>query len=294
WIHEYYLKASTGTKWKSRILFRELKNIWREKKALDILESGNYNVNDLFDEEPEFLKQMIPVGEGGFGPSESGWVCIKPLDQLPYVLSDRAVKKGWIPPVHVSALPQYIRRKIPKEFQYWKADTLKKALEMRDELVKAMKKGEIEVPEFQKKVIQKFTLAYQTWKKTFVIRFGPTDFQWNLYLDPGSGPLTFWRLKDNPIEQNLGHGYLKKEPWREAMTFEGDAQPGHPLNPKTKERKETPSKVKILDRGTVIVLEDGSDFKKYEFKGKQLQGLWIFKKENSVWGFKRSELPEVV
>jgi hypothetical protein len=72
----------------------------------------------------------------------------KPEDQMPYVLSERAVEKQWMPPYGISALPPEIREQIPREYQYWKVKNIRKAREIRDKLVEAIKNGEtkIEIP----------------------------------------------------------------------------------------------------------------------------------------------------
>lgn len=167
WVNEFFLKASTGTKWYSRIVFRELKNIWKEKgveeKSLDILNQTCYDItpvpgaaDELFDEFPSFeavrsclsyemVKRVIPVSEGGFGASESGWVAIKPVDMTPYVLSRSAVKKKWLPPTGQSSLPGFIRKKIPKQFRYWEASDRTNGLEIRERLFEAIGKKEIEI-----------------------------------------------------------------------------------------------------------------------------------------------------
>jgi hypothetical protein len=69
----------------------------------------------------------------------------KPEDQMPYVLSERAVEKQWIPPYGISALPPEIRKQIPREYQYWKVKDIRKAREIRDKLVEAIKNGEVKI-----------------------------------------------------------------------------------------------------------------------------------------------------
>ena len=64
----------------------------------------------------------------------------KPTDQMPYVLSQRAVNNGWIPPSKASCLPAKLRSQIPPEFQYWEAEDIRKT---RDLLVEAIKQGEV-------------------------------------------------------------------------------------------------------------------------------------------------------
>ncbi|GAH63037.1 unnamed protein product, partial [marine sediment metagenome] len=88
-----------GTKkWKGkrimwgRFVIRALPNVWRKKS----LETG----------EPEKTGKGYLVHMAWFP------------DEEPYCLSSRAVKKEWISPVGISALPEYIRKQVPEEFQY--------------------------------------------------------------------------------------------------------------------------------------------------------------------------------
>jgi hypothetical protein len=69
------------------------------------------------------------------------WIMFHALrSPTPYVLSNRAVTKQWVPPYNVSALPRNVRAKIPERFRYWtRADTTERR-EVRDDLVSELKK----------------------------------------------------------------------------------------------------------------------------------------------------------
>ena len=54
---------------------------------------------------------------------------------IPYVLSDEAVAKGWMPRHGVSDLSMDVRRRIPKKYRYWRVKDGGKARGLRDELV---------------------------------------------------------------------------------------------------------------------------------------------------------------
>ena len=82
---------------------------------------------------------------------ETMWLLIKPIDQTPYVLSDGAVKDGWIPPKGFSGLPKAIREKVPDEYHYWQPEDDSKRREMRNALVKAISVDEISLPGLEKK-----------------------------------------------------------------------------------------------------------------------------------------------
>jgi len=73
------------------------------------------------------------------GKEISGFLWIKAKDQTPYILSLRAVKKRFIPPVHASGLPVELKARIPRVFQYWNIESKAKRLKVRDSLVLALK-----------------------------------------------------------------------------------------------------------------------------------------------------------
>ena len=73
------------------------------------------------------------------------WLCWKPEDQMPYVLSRRAVQKNWLPPYGVSCLPPEIRQQIPKELQYWKVRDRQKAREVHKQLVELIHRGKLKI-----------------------------------------------------------------------------------------------------------------------------------------------------
>ncbi|MHA1615455.1 MAG: hypothetical protein ACTSYJ_11470, partial [Candidatus Thorarchaeota archaeon] len=77
------------------------------------------------------------------------WLCWKPEDQTPYVLTRRAIQKKWVPPSGVSCLPPEIRQQIPDEYQYWKFEDHSKRLEVRDKLVEALRTGTVKIKNFR-------------------------------------------------------------------------------------------------------------------------------------------------
>jgi len=122
-FNEYYVWGTE--KWKGkrimwgRFVIRALPNVWRKKS----LATG----------------EPVKTGKGYL--VHMGWF----PDEEPYTLSSRAIKKGWVPPVGISALPKYIRKQIPEEFQYWKKKTKEATRKMRDALFDAMKKEDVKI-----------------------------------------------------------------------------------------------------------------------------------------------------
>ena len=147
WAKEFFLWGHLN----GRFLFRELKNVWKyEKSMMDFEKFLKFilisNEEYLLDEDLEdIIKMQIPKGNEsspGFGNKITGWVFIKPLEQLPYVLSRRALNKKWVPPSGYSAMPQYIMEQIPDEYKFWKKAS---PLTIRNQLFDLIKKKEITI-----------------------------------------------------------------------------------------------------------------------------------------------------
>jgi len=69
------------------------------------------------------------------------WMMFRALrSPTPYVLSNRAVQKQWVPPYNVSAVPRSIRAKIPERFRYWTIKNTTERRAVRDALVAEIKR----------------------------------------------------------------------------------------------------------------------------------------------------------
>lgn len=77
--------------------------------------------------------------------NELGWIAIQPADKTPNVITIDAVKKQWIPPLGVSALPEAVRDQVPPELEFWNQTTIAKARKVRDTLVEKIAAGEVEI-----------------------------------------------------------------------------------------------------------------------------------------------------
>lgn len=80
------------------------------------------------------LEKELPPSEPEEGRQPFYWIFLKPTDETPYVLSQEAVEKRWLPPQGVSALPPEWREKIPRRLRYWEVSG-EEALERRRQLV---------------------------------------------------------------------------------------------------------------------------------------------------------------
>jgi len=156
WVHEYFPQSDRNKGgFRYRILFRQLRvEAIQGKSEEDIracaVEFLNESFDSVFSEDwdldlSERLKArdiVMPAAETTFR-QESAWLLIKPSDQTPYVLSDRAVKEKWIAPKGFSSLPKDLRTRIPVEFKYWMIDKEKDRVLMRDALFRVIDNGKV-------------------------------------------------------------------------------------------------------------------------------------------------------
>jgi len=168
WFHEYFPKSDRKDGgFRYRIFFRQLRvaDIQDAEKSLSPELIKDYIAHDPGVEREdwdlgywEFLKAkgdlpaeasaqagvVLPAAETAFR-EEAAWLLIKPIDQTPYVLSDRAVEEAWVPPHGFSALPKSVRSEVPPEYRYWQMENESERREMRDALVSAVKSAKSEV-----------------------------------------------------------------------------------------------------------------------------------------------------
>jgi hypothetical protein len=194
------------------------------------------------------------------------------------MLSKRPLKDAYMPPDSISALPKAIRDQVPKELRYWEAkkidekfEILKKLLDYKDKI---------------KTKLSSATFLYQRhfWRGPIVIRYGPSRQVFYLHING-----THFVLRDDiRVKDTVGTIEKLGDFWKR----EGPIPPGSPGNP----TKETPSYLENIDEGDVDILDDGIDFKKYNFHGKELKGLYVFKRDlqGDLWRVGKSELPRTV
>lgn len=232
---------------------------------------------------------------------------------LPGVLKRRAVETKSMPPVGLSAMPASLMQATPREFRFWQADSEKEAREVRDALVKERVFTESTVVldgggEFRlaaRKVLTfpydpddgeevakadtvPFTLSWQFFKGQTVVRAAPTRQVWHLVIgEPSGDRVTDYQLQRDPLAGDAAIAGLAVRAGADLLKHEGDTPPGTRvgglnLNPS----KNTPSTVRIEDRGKVDVLENTPVLKRLRFKGGKLRGLWTLVAEEagaSIW-----------
>ena len=307
WMHEYYFKSRKGRGGlRGRYLFRQLRteDIGKgfllkdfpgcsEKAPIKLEDlkaaSERYkipvgNIQEILYnhvEELESKKIVVPAAEQEF-KDEAAWFFIKAEDQTPYVLSNRAVDQKWIPPRNISALPEYIRKQIPAKFQYWKLEKDRDRIEIRDQLIKSMKDKDVNITiekniESLSQENAKFVLQCQTWHSKDKI--DDANKKYCLRIDTGKNMVMSWLTQFDLLETKDAVGHYEKVE-KATMQLEGNVASGT--------QGENLSNIKIVDSGDAIVLSDEPTFKRVEFKGGKLNGLWTINKHNDVWLIKRN------
>lgn len=204
----------------------------------------------------------------------------KPQDQMPYVLTKRAVEKEWMPPEGISALPPEIRKQIPKEYRYWKHKGTK-AREIRDELVEKIKKGEIKItiPKKWKGGKTKGVLQYVFWRGQIVVRKGPSHQLWILWIGDQA-----YGIDRDPLKEGGGVATELSIDKRWRDRHNEDVPPGTDLNP----TKATPAYIMKVVEDSLNLYQDDPMIKKFEW----LDRCWLLEKEDpngTTWILKEVE-----
>ena len=240
---EVFLK---GSKYKGRFIFRKLpkRAEWKEKA----------------------------------GKKPFVWFAWKPIDQTPYVLSSRAIRKEFVPPKGRSALPKEWEDKIPSVLRWWEKNWQgERALTTLKSIRQIFLKRNILTLEKLN-----FTLQRRWWKGQKVIRDVPVE---NWWLKFSNG--IYFEMDANPLSQKKGINAIKKTftDIKKSMDFEGEIPPGKPGNP----NKKIPAHIEILDKGKMETIATSERFNSFKFFGSKLKGFWIAKAANGAWVFETSQ-----
>ncbi len=206
----------------------------------------------------------------------------KPED-LPYVISQRAVTKEWMPPKGVSALPEYVRSQIPRNRQYWRA---KNAKAVRDGLANEIK---------TKKVPIKLEAGLQfavkrVWHKGPEVRRGlPVTRYWLIIHDGSKIHDAFDFGKDTDPLEEVGATARRRTDvdLKELIPTTGELAPKHSAS----RVKKIKTEFDTSDSGRVRILEDSPSRLMLHFNGKTLEGNYILVRSGEAWTFQQTELP---
>jgi len=252
---------------------------------------GRHIIRTLTHEE---FKEVLPPAEA---PEEEEirskhfFVMIQPEEQLPYVLSARAVETGYIPPYKYSALPEYIRKNIPEKYQYWKYKDKKKRIELRDYLVKNYEELHIDLKKLVKMEENEDFGIWRIWwkretkegKPVIVVRWGPSTQYYLMKV----GDKVFESLY-NPMETFTFLYPRRVKTDLMSIKSKTKLEPKTELNP----TKATACYIEPIILDKVQIFESSPEFIKFEYKNE----LYVVKKQpkEDFWLFEKSEKPKTV
>lgn len=322
YFHEYWMHCDAWEDGGTRLLFRELSSEiqsalpiakflqWVFDSPQPIDEYAIYYVEDQsilscsygevqlppnlqvdFDD----LIKVLPPSEEPNLRTPTMWMLIKPNDNIPYILTPRAVEKGRIPPYGVSALPRAIREQIPKELRYWlvKGDEAKK---VRDTLVARIKQQDLKIDwdifSQKRKEIEKavevertFVLNRRTWRGPIVVRVGYSAELYDLWISAGEGAMLF-TFSENPMEFWELSCTMRKFNDKKLMQLEGNIPPSTPLNP----NKKITAKVERIAAGKLLMYIDDPFLKKFKVQSSKWRGLYLLTQDEgtNIWHLQKT------
>lgn len=290
-FHEYFFK---GSGLNSRIIFRQL-NIKKselaicsgcgskdEEKILEIAWSGSNELLHLCENcFVEFLKAQGVFSSVQKAEKRVAWLAIRPEDQTPYSISDRAVSKSWMPQPGYSALPSEIRKQVPEKFQYW--NETEGAKEIRDELVKAIKNGEVDI-DFSAPYKGSTTLSKANAKFVFQKQAFGDESKSSIRIDVGNDFITVLDLSNNPLDNDVVDTTIWRDKHKDSMDVNGRTSKKHYIN----KAIASASAVEILDNGKATVVSETDELIEVIFKGNLLNGLYKIDKVEDNWQLSRA------
>lgn len=290
-FHEYFFK---GSGLNSRVIFRQL-NIKKsesticsgcgskdEEKILEIAWSGGNGLLHLCKNcFVEFLKEQGVFSSVQKAEKRVAWLAIRPDDQTPYAISDRAVSKSWMPQAGYSALPSEIRKQIPEKFQYW--NETEGAKETRDELVKGIKNGEVDI-DFSAPYKRSTTLSKANAKFVFQKQAFGDESKNSIRIDVGNDFVTVLDLSNNPLDNDVVDTTIWRDKHKDSMDVNGRTSKKHYIN----KAIALASDVEILDNGKATVVSETDELIEVILKGDVLNGLYKIEKAEDNWNFSRA------
>ena len=176
------------------------------------------------------VQKLDPETKKPTGKYETMWRLMIPLDQMPYAISDRAIKKKWKAPVPYPFPLEWTKENFPEQFEKWYE--WQKDIEPTKEATVMLAKGE-------------YTLCEHSYMGPVHIRAMPVR-EWHLLIDDGKKEVMDFKSEDEnplyylPISVTYEGRIAKK--W---MEFQGILEPGEHWNP----NKKLESSVRILASG---------------------------------------------
>jgi len=296
WFFEYHIEQ--GKFFQGRLCFRLVTREKAEKSTAwqELVASRFFIVDGPGG--AKIVKQVLPPAEAEEEAKLPGFWMFQtpdpPGEIHPYVLSEEAIEKKWLPPRPASALPQKFQKEAPKELRFWTIEDREKALEAREKLAEFFESGAKKSFPVVKLRKGEFKLVAQHWRGPVIIRWGPSASLYHLLIKVGSDRWLIGLDNDPRIREAVAGLSEDMDLWRELWETKErrDVEPGTDLN----STKDTPSWVELADEGPVEIMEQEAGFLKLKLGGKKLEGLWVLTEEEpgaGIWAFTREEVAPV-
>jgi len=262
-----------------------------EGGVLQIVEKGVVEFGAQFDGFHEYFPQGTGLNYPIlFKRDGDDWKASHSDDFTPFVLTEEAVEKGWLPPAGVSALPVEVRKQIPEGSRYWEKTDDGEAKTIRDGLVQAITKGDVEI-DFAlpfKREIRKASMNHSRFAIHKAVAGGEESTL--LRLDIGHDELVSVEMGTDADPESVCEVVFKSEPHREALDFEGVVSGGHFLNP----TKGVECKITKLDAGSARVLKLEDSEMKVELDGAEVKGVFVLKEVGEgAWTWSPDEAEQI-
>ena len=192
------------------------------------------------------------------GQYETLWRVMIPKNQMPYTISDRAMKENWTPPKeNPTPFPvEWTKKNWPEQYAKW--------LKYMEE-----KKRKLELSNIR------YTFSMHSWRGPIHER-GMWIRRWYLFLDDkGRGKVRTFRLEGMPPFETEILAWDEGRDNRKYLDWEGTTRPMSRFNP----NKDLHGQMKILEKGKVeyeTSRENGEEHIILKFKGKGqfFTGTW--------------------
>jgi len=180
WFFEYHVEE--GKFFQGRLCFRLVTREKAEKSTAwqELVASRFFIVDGPGG--AKIVKQVLPPAEAEEEAKLPGFWMFQtpdpPGEIHPYVLSEEAIEKKWLPPRPASALPQKFQKEVPKELRFWTIEDREKALEAREKLAEFFESGAKKSFPVVKLRKGEFKLVAQHWRGPVIIRWPVSRRTW--------------------------------------------------------------------------------------------------------------------
>jgi hypothetical protein len=232
----------------------------------------------------EVHKRAVPVTRASSHPlakadGDEAWLAVYPEDPVPYVLSADAVRKEWMPPVGVSALPSAIRSQVPVKHRFWDEKDEQSAQAKRDALHQDVRSGTVTIDwDAAYQPVKRKTAAFELQRQE--VRGDAPRHEFCLRAAVTPDQVLALKFAADPREAQSGSVQVALEDALAPMGLgSGVLRPGHYANID----KTMPSELQIVDSGPVEVLFLRKDFIKLRLEGAHLTGALAATCEGETW-----------